>query len=83
MECYSTACLFYGLMYVHIMFINIPYARLGLGTYIANVVIYSMSLRICSYENSKGCISKGSKSGKMIMVRTRETVHDRYWLYVW
>ena len=39
-----TAYVFYGLMYVHIMLINIPYARLGLGTYIANVVIYSLSL---------------------------------------
>ena len=37
-----TAYVFYGLMYVHIMLINIPYARLGLGMYIANVVIYSM-----------------------------------------
>ena len=37
-----TAYVFYGLMYVHIMLINIPYARLGLGTYIANVVIYSI-----------------------------------------
>ena len=35
-----TAYVFYGLMYVHIMLINIPYARLGLGMYIANVVIY-------------------------------------------
>ena len=37
-----TAYVFYGLMYVHIMLINIPYARLGLGTYIANVIIYSI-----------------------------------------
>ena len=37
-----TAYVFYGLMYVHIMLINIPYARLGLGMYIANVVIYSI-----------------------------------------
>lgn len=36
-----TAYVFYGLMYVHIMLINIPYARLGLGMYVANVVIYS------------------------------------------
>ncbi len=37
-----TAYVFYGLMYVHIMLINIPYARLGLGTYIANVITYSI-----------------------------------------
>lgn len=37
-----TAYVFYGLMYVHIMLINIPYARLGLGMYVANVVIYSI-----------------------------------------
>ena len=37
-----TAYVFYGLMYVHIMLINIPYARLGLGMYVANVVINSI-----------------------------------------
>lgn len=37
-----TAYVFYGLMYVHIMLSNIPYARLGLGMYVANVVIYSI-----------------------------------------
>ena len=37
-----TAYVFYGLMYVHIILINIPYARLGLGMYVANVVIYSI-----------------------------------------
>ena len=37
-----TAYVFYGLMYVNIMLINIPYARLGLGMYVANVVIYSI-----------------------------------------
>lgn len=37
-----TAYVFYGLMYVHIILINILYARLGLGMYVANVVIYSI-----------------------------------------
>lgn len=37
-----TAYVFYGLMYVHIILINIPYARLGLGMYVANIVIYSI-----------------------------------------
>ncbi len=60
-----TAYVFYGLMYVHIMLINIPYARLGLGMYIANVVIYSIVF-LGYAENSKGCISKGSKSRKDI-----------------
>ena len=37
-----TAYVFYGLMYVHIMLINIPYARLGNVMYVINVIIYSI-----------------------------------------
>lgn len=33
---------FYGLLYVHIMLINIPYARMGLHMYAVNVLVYSI-----------------------------------------
>ena len=67
-----TAYVFYGLMYVHIMLINIPYARLGLGMYIANVVIYSIvflgyaAMRIscmCSYDIFMFCRKKDNCYG--------------------
>ncbi len=37
-----SAYLFYGLLYVHIMLINIPYARAGLVPYGINAVIYTI-----------------------------------------
>lgn len=37
-----TAYAFYGLMYVHIMLINIPYARMGKSGYLLNVIVYSV-----------------------------------------
>ncbi len=36
-----SAYVFYGLLYVHIMLINIPYARMGLRMYAVNVLVYS------------------------------------------
>lgn len=60
-----TAYVFYGLMYVHIMLINIPYARLGLGTYIANVVIYSVVfLGYAAMRVAKAVSVKAAKEGK-------------------
>ena len=60
-----TAYVFYGLMYVHIMLINIPYARLGLGTYIANVVIYSIVfLGYAAMRISKAISVKAARAGK-------------------
>lgn len=60
-----TAYVFYGLMYVHIMLINIPYARLGLGTYIANVVIYSIVfLGYAAMRIAKAVSVKAAKEGK-------------------
>lgn len=60
-----TAYVFYGLMYVHIMLINIPYARLGLGTYIANVVIYSIVfLGYAAMRIAKAVSVKVVKEGK-------------------
>ena len=60
-----TAYVFYGLMYVHIMLINIPYARLGLGTYIANVVIYSIVfLGYAAMRIAKAVSVKAARSGK-------------------
>ena len=60
-----TAYVFYGLMYVHIMLINIPYARLGLGTYIANVVIYSIVfLGYAAMRISKAVSVKAARAGK-------------------
>ena len=62
-----TAYVFYGLMYVHIMLINIPYARLGLGMYIANVVIYSIvflgyaAMRIAKAVSVKAAKTYGKK----------------------
>ena len=65
-----TAYVFYGLMYVHIMLINIPYARLGLGTYIANVVIYSIVfLGYAAMRIAKAVSVKAARAGK-----TYETV---------
>lgn len=37
-----SAYVFYGLLYVHIMLINIPYARMGLRIYAVNVLVYSI-----------------------------------------
>lgn len=37
-----TAYIFYGLIYVHILLINIPYARRGMSEYIINVAVYSL-----------------------------------------
>ena len=60
-----TAYVFYGLMYVHIMLINIPYARLGLGMYIANVVIYSIVfLGYAAMRISKAISVKAARAGK-------------------
>lgn len=60
-----TAYVFYGLMYVHIMLINIPYARLGLGTYIANVVIYSIVfLGYAAMKIAKAVSAKATRAGK-------------------
>ena len=60
-----TAYVFYGLMYVHIMLINIPYARLGLGTYIANVVIYSIVfLGYAAMRIAKAVLVKAARAGK-------------------
>ena len=60
-----TAYVFYGLMYVHIMLINIPYARLGLGMYIANVVIYSIVfLGYAAMRISKAVSVKAARAGK-------------------
>lgn len=58
-----TAYVFYGLMYVHIMLINIPYARLG--TYIANVVIYSIVfLGYAAMRIAKAVSVKAARAGK-------------------
>ena len=60
-----TAYVFYGLMYIHIMLINIPYARLGLGTYIANVVIYSIVfLGYAAMRIAKAVSVKAARAGK-------------------
>lgn len=60
-----TAYVFYGLMYVHIMLINIPYARLGLGTYIANVVIYSIVFLVyAAMRIAKAVSVKATRAGK-------------------
>ena len=60
-----TAYVFYGLMYVHIMLINIPYARLGIGTYIANVVIYSIVfLGYAAMRIAKVVSVKAARAGK-------------------
>ncbi|MDO5340272.1 MAG: FMN-binding protein [Eubacteriales bacterium] len=60
-----TAYVFYGLMYVHIMLINIPYARLGLGTYIANVIIYSIVfLGYAAMRIAKAVSVKAARAGK-------------------
>lgn len=37
-----SAYVFYGLLYVHIMLINIPYVRMGLHMYAVNVLVYSI-----------------------------------------
>lgn len=37
-----TAYIFYGLIYVHILLINAPYARRGMSEYIINVAVYSL-----------------------------------------
>ncbi len=59
------AYVFYGLMYVHIMLINIPYARLGLGTYIANVIIYSIVfLGYGAIRITKAISVNAAKAGK-------------------
>lgn len=69
-----TAYVFYGLMYVHIMLINIPYARLGLGMYVANVVIYSIVfLGYAAMRISKAVSVKAARAGKTYGKKT-ETV---------
>ena len=69
-----TAYVFYGLMYVHIMLINIPYARLGLGMYVANVVIYSMVfLGYAAMRIAKAVSVKAARAGKTYGKKT-ETV---------
>ena len=64
-----TAYVFYGLMYVHIMLINIPYARLGPGMYVANVVIYSIVfLGYAAMRISKAISVKAARAGKKVLV---------------
>ena len=60
-----TASVFHGLMYANIMLINIPYARLGLGMYIANVVIYSIVfLGYAAMRIAKAVSVKAARAGK-------------------
>ena len=62
-----TAYLFYGLMYVHIMLINIPYARLGMSMYIVNVIVYSIVfLGYAAMRISKALITNAQKNKKNI-----------------
>lgn len=62
-----TAYLFYGLMYVHIMLINIPYARLGMSMYIVNVIVYSIVfLGYAAMRISKALITNAQRNKKKI-----------------
>ncbi|MCI6164768.1 MAG: FMN-binding protein [Lachnospira sp.] len=62
-----TAYLFYGLMYVHIMLINIPYARLGMSMYIVNVIVYSIVFfGYAAMRISKALITNAQKNKKNI-----------------
>ncbi len=62
-----TAYLFYGLMYVHIMLINVPYARLGMSMYIVNVIVYSIVfLGYAAMRISKALITNVQKNKKNI-----------------
>lgn len=62
-----TAYLFYGLMYVHIMLINVPYARLGMSMYIVNVIVYSIVfLGYVAMRISKALITNAQKNKKNI-----------------
>lgn len=62
-----TAYLFYGLMYVHIMLINVPYARLGMSMYIVNVIVYSIVfLGYAAMRISKALITNAQKNKKNI-----------------
>ncbi len=55
-----SAYVFYGLMYIHIMLINVPFARQGNVNYIVNVFVYSIvflvyaAMRIGKYLNKIG-----------------------------
>ena len=55
-----SAYVFYGLMYIHIMLINVPLARQGNANYIVNVFVYSIvflvyaAMRISKYLNKIG-----------------------------
>ena len=73
-----TAYVFYGLMYVHIMLINIPYARLGLGTYIANVVIYSIVfLGYAAMRIAKAVSVKAARAGKTYGKKPETVLYGR------
>lgn len=62
-----TAYLFYGLMYVHIMLINVPYARLGMSMYIVNVIVYSIVfLGYVAMRISKALITNAQRNKKNI-----------------
>lgn len=62
-----TAYLFYGLMYVHIMLINVPYARLGMSMYIVNVIVYSIVfLGYAAMRISKALITNAQRNKKNI-----------------
>lgn len=42
-QLHRTAYLFYGLIYIHVLFINIPLAGMGSGKYLFNVIVYSIA----------------------------------------
>lgn len=61
-----SAYVFYGLMYVHIMLINVPLARQGIRTYIVNVFVYSLvfigyaAMRVSKYIVKRTGVTKNS-----------------------
>lgn len=69
-----SAYVFYGLLYIHILLINIPYARLGNCEYIINTIIYSLifityaALRLRKFYLVKHKLLNGNAGGSLMKI---------------
>lgn len=81
-----SAYVFYGLMYVHIMLINVPLARQGIRTYIVNVFVYSLvfigyaAMRVSKYivkRAGRGVkTATGSRTSSSANLNTKNKTED-------
>ena len=77
-----SAYVFYGLLYVHIMLINIPYARMGLHMYAVNVLVYSIVFAgYAAMRIRKWVLTKNPDADSIFIKKVSVSVSPRQYLY--